>query len=104
MGDSVRYETSLRVATLTLHRPERLNAIVPELIEDLETALDRAESDADVRALESLGVTGRTSYPVAFWLAYVDACRALAARHAVSLRALDKALWQASKERSGEML
>jgi hypothetical protein len=53
----------------------------------------------DVRALESLGVTGRTGYPVAFWLAYLEACRALAARSGVSLRTLDKALWQHSKER-----
>ena len=55
----------------------------------------------DVRALESLGVTGNPSRTVAFWLGYVDACRALAAAHGVSLRTLDKALWQHSKERSG---
>jgi len=55
----------------------------------------------DVRAVESLGIIGRTSYPVAFWLAYVEACRALAAQHAVTLRTLDKALWQYSKERGG---
>jgi hypothetical protein len=54
----------------------------------------------DVRALESLGVTGRSTYTVAFWLGYLDACRALAARHRVSLRTLDKALWQHSKERA----
>jgi hypothetical protein len=54
----------------------------------------------DVRALESLGVTGRTGYPVAFWLEYVGACRALATAHGVSLRTLDKALWQHSKERA----
>jgi hypothetical protein len=54
----------------------------------------------DVRALESLGVTGRTSYPVGFWLRYLEACRSLAAAHGVSLRTLDKALWQHSKERS----
>ena len=54
----------------------------------------------DVRALESLGVSGHTSYTVAFWVAYVGACRALAAAHGVTLRTLDKALWQASKERS----
>jgi hypothetical protein len=54
----------------------------------------------DVRALESLGVTGHPSGTVAFWLGYVDACRALAAAHGVSLRTLDKALWQHSKERS----
>ena len=54
----------------------------------------------DVRALESLGVTVRSGHTVAFWLAYVEACRALAAEHGVSLRTLDKALWQHSKERS----
>jgi hypothetical protein len=54
----------------------------------------------DVRALESLGVKSRSTYPVSFWLAYLDVCRALARRHGVSLRTLDKALWQHSKERS----
>jgi hypothetical protein len=52
----------------------------------------------DVRALESLGVTGRSSYTPAFWASYVTACRGLAAAHHVSLRTLDKALWQYSKE------
>jgi hypothetical protein len=52
----------------------------------------------DVRALESLGVRGRSTYPVAFWLEYLYACRELARLHGVSLRTLDKALWQRSKE------
>ena len=54
----------------------------------------------DVRALESLGVRRRATYSAAFWLAYLDACRSLAAVHGVSLRTLDKALWQHSKERA----
>ena len=54
----------------------------------------------DVRALESLGVKSRSTYPVSFWLAYLQACRALARETGVSLRTLDKALWQYSKERS----
>jgi hypothetical protein len=53
----------------------------------------------DVRALESLGVRGRSTYPVAFWLEYLYTCRELARLHGVSLRTLDKALWQHSKER-----
>jgi hypothetical protein len=53
----------------------------------------------DVRALESLGVS-RPSRTVAFWLEYVETCRALATAHDVTLRTLDKALWQHSKERS----
>ena len=54
----------------------------------------------DVRALASLGVKSRSTYPVSFWLAYLETCRALAHDHGVSLRTLDKALWQYSKERS----
>jgi len=54
----------------------------------------------DVRALESLGVKARSQYPVSFWLAYLDACRELAGRCGVSLRTLDKALWQHSKDGS----
>jgi hypothetical protein len=52
----------------------------------------------DVRALESLGVKPRSQYPLSFWLGYLDACRSLAAAHGVSVRTLDKALWQFSKE------
>ena len=54
----------------------------------------------DIRALESLGVKPRSTYPVSFWLEYLDACRELAARAGVSIRTLDKALWQYSKELS----
>lgn len=54
----------------------------------------------DVRALESLGVKPRSQYPLSFWLDYLTACRELAQRAGVSLRTLDKALWQHSKERS----
>jgi hypothetical protein len=54
----------------------------------------------DVRALESLGRRGRSVYPVSFWLEYLEACRRLALTHGVSIRTLDKALWQHSRERA----
>ncbi|MGZ4344790.1 MAG: hypothetical protein ACXVWJ_22115 [Solirubrobacteraceae bacterium] len=54
----------------------------------------------DVRALESLGARSRSTYPVSFWLRHLDACRELARVHGVSVRTLDKALWQHSRERS----
>jgi hypothetical protein len=55
----------------------------------------------DVRALESLGVKPRSQYPVSFWLQYLAACRELASSCDVSIRTLDKALWQYSKDRGG---
>jgi enoyl-CoA hydratase len=45
VGGTVLYERDGAVATLTLSRPERLNAIVPEQIDDVEAALDGAEED-----------------------------------------------------------
>jgi hypothetical protein len=54
----------------------------------------------DARALESLGVKARSTYPLSFWLAYLEACRTIARQAGVSLRTLDKALWQRSKELS----
>ncbi len=65
----------------------------------LHFAFPEALPILDVRALESLGHTRGSSYTPAFWVEYVEACRAIAAEHDVSLRTLDKALWQHSKER-----
>jgi hypothetical protein len=53
----------------------------------------------DWRALESLGQPRRSAYTIGYWLAYLDACRDLAARAGVGMRVLDKALWQFSRER-----
>lgn len=51
----------------------------------------------DFRALEALGV--QTVYrSIDLYLAYLAACRGLAAQHGVTLRTLDRALWQWHKE------
>jgi enoyl-CoA hydratase/carnithine racemase len=52
----VRYETlrtELRdgVSTLTLHRPERLNAFTPRMMEELLAVFDEIDADDDVRAV-----------------------------------------------------
>jgi hypothetical protein len=51
----------------------------------------------DVRAVAALGET-RSAYTIPFWLEYLETCRGLAREHGVSLRTLDKALWQYSKD------
>ena len=56
------YERDGAVATLTLSRPERLNAIVPELIDDLEAALDRAEKDAEIRVTRLMKLLVNQAY------------------------------------------
>jgi hypothetical protein len=52
----------------------------------------------DFRALESLG-TKCSTVTLGFYLAYLKHCRELATQHEVSLRTLDRALWQWSSER-----
>jgi len=53
----------------------------------------------DFRALWSLGVEKRKDwYPFPFWWSYVGFCRHLAQDCGVSMRVLDRALWQYSKE------
>jgi enoyl-CoA hydratase len=52
---TVLYEPAAGVATLTLNRPERLNAITPELIGDLKACLARAWDDPDVRVIRLRG-------------------------------------------------
>lgn len=53
----------------------------------------------DFRALWSLGLEDRTVwYPFPFWWAYVRFCRRLADECGVSMRVLDRALWQYSRD------
>jgi hypothetical protein len=54
----------------------------------------------DYRALEALGVQKAPTCTLSLWLAYVAKCRGLAADAKVSMRTLDRAMWQWSKERS----
>jgi enoyl-CoA hydratase/carnithine racemase len=49
--EEIRYETADRVLTITLNRPERLNAFTPTMGRELIEAFDRADADDDVRAI-----------------------------------------------------
>ncbi|HEY2047765.1 MAG TPA: enoyl-CoA hydratase-related protein [Caulobacteraceae bacterium] len=51
MGESVLWEIEAGVATITLNRPERRNALNFEAYDALERALRRAVSDDDVRCV-----------------------------------------------------
>jgi enoyl-CoA hydratase len=55
MAGTVLYEAADRVATLTLNRPERRNAITPELIAELRAGLERAWEDDGVRVIRLRG-------------------------------------------------
>ena len=52
---TIRYEVSDHVVTLTLSRPERLNAFTSLMRDELLDALDLADADDDVRAIVFTG-------------------------------------------------
>jgi enoyl-CoA hydratase/carnithine racemase len=53
--ETVLYEVAEGVATITLNRPERLNAWNAQLAAELSAALDRADADDEVRAVVLTG-------------------------------------------------
>jgi enoyl-CoA hydratase len=53
--DLVKYEVTGAVAVLTLHRPEKLNALSNELLFELIESLDRIELDQAVRSVVITG-------------------------------------------------
>ena len=53
--ESIRYEVADRVLTITLDRPERLNAFTPTMGRELIEAFDRADGDDGVRAIVVTG-------------------------------------------------
>jgi hypothetical protein len=53
----------------------------------------------DYRALWSVGVDRPPAQPsFAFWMGYTEICRRIAAEQELTMRELDRALWQFSKE------
>lgn len=53
--EQIRYEVADRILTITLNRPERLNAWTPTMQGELIEAFDRADADDDVRAIVVTG-------------------------------------------------
>ena len=53
--ETIRYDVTDAVLTITLNRPERLNAFTPRMRDELLDALDRADADDAVRAIVFTG-------------------------------------------------
>lgn len=51
----IRFDISDHVATITLHRPEQLNALTETMVDELIDALDGCEADDDVRVVVITG-------------------------------------------------
>ncbi|MFW6093631.1 MAG: crotonase/enoyl-CoA hydratase family protein [Pseudomonadota bacterium] len=49
--NTIRYDVEDGIATLTLSRPEKLNAFTGEMLQEMVDAFDRVDADDDVRAV-----------------------------------------------------
>ena len=49
--ETILYEVENKVLTLTLNRPDRLNAFNGQMLKDLLDALDQADADDEIRAI-----------------------------------------------------
>jgi enoyl-CoA hydratase/carnithine racemase len=49
--NTIRYQVEDGILTLTLHRPEKLNAFTGEMMQEMLDAFDRADADDSVRAI-----------------------------------------------------
>jgi enoyl-CoA hydratase/carnithine racemase len=59
--EQIRAELDDRVLTITLNRPERLNAWTPVMMRELIEAFDRADADDDVRVIVITRAAARRS-------------------------------------------
>src|SRR5512143_3491312 len=60
MGYSqINYEVSDRIATITLDRPEKLNAFTHVMMDEIIDAMDRSDGDDGVRAVIFTGAGER---------------------------------------------
>jgi len=49
--EHILYDVDDRISTITLNRPENLNAWTPTMMSDMLRALDAADADDDVRVV-----------------------------------------------------
>lgn len=64
----------------------------------LHFCVDETYPILDFRAIWSLGLKQPTVYTPQYWINYTRVCRSLAAEHRLTVRQLDMALWQYSRE------
>ncbi len=53
--NTIKYEVADRILTLTLNRPDKLNAFTAEMMSELIDAFDKADADDEVRAIVVTG-------------------------------------------------
>jgi hypothetical protein len=99
IGDALNLAMSAKTERAAVAVLVGLHGVDVPVASAILTAIDPVRYTViDFRALEALG-NDTTNRSVNFYLAYLKVCRQLAEAHQVSLRDLDRALWQWSYEK-----
>jgi hypothetical protein len=100
IADSLALATAAKTDRAAVAVLMGLNGVQVPVASAILTAIDPQRfTIVDFRALEALNVK-RPNITIDFYLAYLNECRTLAWQNKVSLRTLDRALWQWSKDAS----
>jgi hypothetical protein len=100
IADALRLAVEAKTDRSAIATLMGLNGIQVPVASAVLTAIDPERfTIIDFRALEALSLEQPT-VTINFYLAYLRTCRSLAKQNNVSLRTLDRALWQWSKEHS----
>ena len=70
----IAYDVTDRVATITLNRPDKLNAFTNRMLKEIIAALDLADADDDVRAVIFTGA-GKAYFATVAWVMAVAMSR-----------------------------
>jgi len=92
---AVILEVAERVATITMNRPEKRNALSPELLHDLHRALMEADDllDVNVVVLQGAGKDFCAGYDIVGVYAQREAEKGQAAKYRQTIRAIDDDIW-----------
>ena len=69
--EQIRYDKADGIATITLNRPERMNAFTPRMLDEWLAALQDAHLDPETRVI-ILTAEGRTVHRVVFTREFLD--------------------------------
>lgn len=94
---SAKYEQS-RIGTLIL----LAGVHYPTASVILHFCVDDSYPILDFRAIWSLGLNQPSVYSPEYWIEYTKTCRDLASTHGLTVRELDMALWQYSREHQSD--
>ena len=61
-----------RIGTLTLNRPEKLNAMNPALLDEFSEAIASVSADEEIKVLMSFGAPGGRFLPAMTWPAAAE--------------------------------